>query len=134
LKCAHYQNSAVILGRKGADKLLGKGQMIFDSYVDRDKRLQGSFITETGMKKLLDEIEKTYVQQNKYYFNFNEMKLTLAFMESGESILVNPKTSRPNSEDEKLLDAIMWSLSQNQIANSRLQDYLKIGIIDRIEY
>ncbi|MEL7635675.1 hypothetical protein [Sporomusa sphaeroides] len=108
--------------------------MIFDSYVDRDKRLQGSFITETGMKKLLDEIEKTYVQQNKYYFNFNEMKLTLAFMESGESILVNPKTSRPNSEDEKLLDAIMWSLSQNQIANSRLQDYLKIGIIDRIEY
>lgn len=129
LKCAHYQNSVAILGRQGADKLLGAGQMIFDSPSCRDKRLQGSYITEIDMGKLLDEIKETYVQQNKYHFNVNEMKLTSAFMEmeSGEMILMNPKTSRFNSEDEKLADAIIWSLSQNQIANSRLQDYLKIG-------
>lgn len=129
LRCGHYKNSVTILGRSGADKLIGAGKMIFDSPSGLDKRLQGSFITETDMEKLLDEIKETYVQQNKYHFNFNEMKLTSDFMEmkSGESILMNPKTSRSNSEDEKLPDAIMWSLSQNQIANSRLQDYLKIG-------
>ncbi len=129
LKCGHYQNSVTILGRSGADKLVGVGKMIFDSLSGRDKRLQGSFIKETDMEKLLDEIKETYVQQNKYHFNFNEMKLTSDFMEmeSGESTLMHPKTSRSNLEDEKLPDAIMWSLAQNQIANSRLQGYLRIG-------
>lgn len=129
LKCGHYQNSVAILGRGDAHKLVGVGQMIFDSLSGRDKRLQGSFIKEEDMKELLDEIKETYVQQNKYHFNFDEMKLTSDFMEmeSGESIRMHPKTSHSNSEDEKLPDAIMWSLSQNQIANSRLQEYLKIG-------
>ena len=129
LKCGHYQNSVNILGRGDAYKLVGVGQMIFDSLSGRDKRLQGSFIKEEDMKKLLDEIKGTYVQKNKYPFKFDEMILTSDLMEkeSGESTLMHPKTSRSNSEDEKLPDAIMWSLSQNQIANSRLQDYLKIG-------
>jgi S-DNA-T family DNA segregation ATPase FtsK/SpoIIIE len=129
LRCGHYKNSVTILGRSGADKLIGAGKMIFDSPSGLDKRLQGSFIKETDMGKLLDEIKETYVQKNKYPFKFDEMILTsdLMEMESGEAILMNPKTSRSNSEDEKLPDAIMWSLSQNQIANSRLQDYLKIG-------
>ena len=129
LKCGHYRNSVTILGRSGADKLVGVGKMIFDSPSGLDKRLQGSFIKETDMKKLLNEIKETYVQQNRFDFNLNEMKLTSDFMEmeSDESIRMHSKTSHSNSEDEKLPDAIMWSLSQNQIANSRLQDYLKIG-------
>lgn len=39
----------------------------------------------------------------------------------------NSRTSKDLSEDEKLSDAIMWSLSQSRIAYSRLQSYLQIG-------
>ncbi|MEY8360209.1 hypothetical protein AALA99_14515 [Anaerotruncus colihominis] len=37
LKCSHYQNSIAILGRAEAEKLIGKGQMIFDATSEQDK-------------------------------------------------------------------------------------------------
>ncbi len=66
LKCAHYQISKTILGRAGAEKLVGRGQMIFDFISERDKILQGSYISHKEIKVLLAEIERTFDQQNKY--------------------------------------------------------------------
>lgn len=139
LKCAHYQNSVVILGRPGADKLMGKGQMIFDSPAEKDKRLQGSFIPETSMKELLNEIKKSFEQKNEHPFILRDIDLTSISTESNTQTTDSPKLSKPKAEDEKLPDAIMWSLPQNYIANSRLQVYLSIGnnrankILDRME-
>lgn len=55
------------------------------------------------------------------------MELVSTPIESNIETSISPKISPRNLDDEKLPDAIMWSLSQKQIANSRLQDYLKIG-------
>lgn len=122
LRCSHYQNSVTILGRPGADKLIGKGQMIFDSTTENDKRLQGSFIPEADMKKLLDEIKESFKQKNRFPFILD---IDSIFIESDTDTTDNSKPL--HSEDEKLPDAIMWTLSQNHIANSRLQAYFHVA-------
>lgn len=134
LRCSHYQNSVTILGTPGADKLIGKGQMIFKSRDFKEKRLQGSFIPQTDMKKLLDEIKETFKQKNKHPFILD---IESTFIESNTGTTDNSKPL--HSEDEKLADAIMWTLSQNHIANSRLQAYFHVAnnranrILNRLE-
>lgn len=127
LKCGNQQNSVAILGRAGADKLIGKGQMIFDSPDEEDKRLQGSYITKTGMAELLSEIKRSFEQRNEHPFILRYMDLVSTSTESNTETTDSPKSSKSNLEDEKLPDAIMWSLPQNHIANSRLQAHLNVG-------
>lgn len=127
LRCSHYQNSVTILGTPGADKLIGKGQMIFKSRDFKEKRLQGSFIPQADMKKLLDEIKETFEQKNLYPFILRDIDLTSISSESNTQGTDSSKLSNSKSDDEKLPDAIMWTISQNYIANSRLQAYFHVG-------
>ncbi|SEJ71584.1 Ftsk gamma domain-containing protein [Propionispira arboris] len=127
LKCGNQKNSVAILDRAGAEKLVGKGQMILDSPGKENKRLQGSFITKAGMKELLSEIKESFEQRNEHQFILEDMELVSTSIESDAETSSSPPIAPRILDDEKLPDAIMWSLSQKQIANSRLQDYLKIG-------
>lgn len=127
LKCAHYQNSITILGRAGAEKLLGRGQMIFDSASGKDKVLQGSYISPYDMKALLAEIEKNYEQQNRWPFKISDLDFSLDPTWSDSGIAASAKNLQMQSNDEKLIRAIRWSLPQKNIANSRLQNELHIG-------
>lgn len=137
--CGNQQNSMAILGRAGADKLVGNGQMIFDSRTEKDKRLQGSFIPKPDMKKLLDEIKESFEQKNQHPFTLRDIDLISISTESNTQTTDSPKLSKPTSDDEKLPDAIIWSLPQNYIANSRLQAHLNVGnnranrILDRMK-
>lgn len=127
LKCAHYQNSNALLSRSGAEKLMGQGQMIFDSMLERDKRLQGSFISKGDAKELLDEIKKSFVRKNNYRFIFDEGDSASSSEGSNDEIHIHSQTAQFCSDDKNELAAIMWSLSQSKIAKSRLLDYLHIG-------
>ncbi|SDF10707.1 FtsK/SpoIIIE domain-containing protein [Sporomusa acidovorans] len=139
LKCGNLPNSVAILGRAGAEKLVGKGQMILDSPGKENKRLQGSYITKAGMKELLSEIKESFEQRNEHQFILKDMELVSTSIESDAETSSSPQKSPRIFDDKKLPDAIMWSLSQKQIANSRLQTYLKIGnikanrILERME-
>lgn len=104
----HYQRSIAILGRAGAEKLLGKGRMIFDSPDERDKRLQGAYISAADAKKELDEIRRTFKQENKYPFVISEAKLELDPMESDEES--HGSTKKSKSDDESLLAKIIIKL------------------------
>jgi len=126
LKCSHYQNSKTILGRSGAEKLIGKGQMIFNSSDEQDKRIQGSYIKVNDINKLLSIIKQSFKQQNEYPFKL-DMELISYSSELDKEIFDNQKIFQHNSDDEKVYNAIMWSLSKPQIANYRLQKYLKSG-------
>lgn len=127
LKCSHYQYSNTILGRAGAEKLVGRGQMIFDSIFERGRVLQGSYISPKDMKMLLAEIEETFEQQNKYPFKISNLDTLSNSIQNSVSIAGFSQSSHEQSEDKKLIDAIRWSLPQIQVANSRLQSELKIG-------
>lgn len=140
LKCAHYQNSKTILGRAGAEKLIGRGQMIFDSVLERDKRLQGAFISDKEIKELLTEIKSTFEQENKYPFKLNNLEAVPVPTELNTNAYRNSKKVRGRSDEDILLEVIMWSLPQKQIANSRIQREYHIGnnrairVLERMEY
>ena len=127
LKCAHYQNSVTILGRAGAEKLVGRGQMIFDSISERDRVLQGSYISFKDMTMLLAEIKKNFEQQNKYPFKIGSLDTASDLVERNSRLPGFTRGPRGQSDDEKLAEAIMWTLPQMQVANSRLQAKLQIG-------
>ena len=127
LRCAHYQNSKTILGRAGAEKLIGRGQMIYDSFSERNKILQGSYISHKDIKVLLAEIKETFEQQNKYPFKLNNLDITSISMELNSNTNKTIQKIHGLSDENILLKAIMWSLSQKKIANSRLQRKYKIG-------
>ena len=127
LKCAHYQNSVTILGRAGAEKLVGRGQMIFDSIFERDRVVQGSYISFKDMTMLLAEIEKDFKQQNKYPFKIGSLDTASDLVKRNSRLPGFTQSPPGQSYDEKLAEAIMWTLPQMQVANSRLQAKLQIG-------
>ena len=117
-RCSHYQNSKAILGRGGAEKLMTRGQMIFDSIEERDRRIQGSYIVKTDLKILLRRIQLRFKQENQYPFKLSVMSNTNA-----------PKILQPDTSifDQILPEVIEWTLPQDRIANSRIQGKFNIG-------
>lgn len=127
LKCASYHNSKAILGQTGANKLIGRGQMIFVSSFESGRRLQGSYISHKDMKALLSEIKPTFKQQNKYPFRVNTLTLDSGSTSKNSIVPEFSQSSRQLADDEKLVEAIMWILPQERVANSRLQKKCQIG-------
>lgn len=139
MKCGHFRYSIAILGRAGAEKLVGRGQMIFDSSLEKDRRLQGAYISPKDAKELLCEIDSTFKQRNKYPFILKSLDEDSMFNEQESNAYGVNRTLRDKSDDDILLDAIMWSLPQEKIANSRLQAKCQIGnnranrVLERME-
>jgi len=127
LRCSNHHQSNAILGRTGAHRLVGRGQMIFDYYADIDRRLQGAYISEADMKQQLGEIAKTFEQKNKYPLDINELDLSSAPTESSEG---NPSIpGKPSAEDkfnDNLLKVIELLLDQGKIANSAVIKELSV--------
>ena len=114
-RCAHYRSSSAILGGTGgtgADKLIGRGKMIFKSGENENARLLGAYMPEKVMETLLAEVIKDFKQQNEYPFRIGELgdQEMLIGQNEGSSLL-----------DEKLAEVIAWAIPQRRIANSRVQ-------------
>jgi S-DNA-T family DNA segregation ATPase FtsK/SpoIIIE len=56
-KVIKWQNSDIILGESGAEKLIGKGDMLFSNNSEIE-RLQGAFVSTDEVKRIVDFIEK----------------------------------------------------------------------------
>lgn len=129
--CSHYRYSINIIGNGEAAKLQGQGQMILNSDRVRGKRLLGSFIDDVGMKKLLNDTKASFVQKNSHRpripdaeaFDTSVHDLPLA---SDVSTFILPQGSRFKTFEELLPDAIMWTLPQGKVANSRLLKFLHV--------
>ena len=138
-KCAHYQNSKTILGRAGAEKLIGRGQMIFDSISERDRILQGTYISDREMENLLTEIKETFEQQNSFPFKLDNLGDISISAELDANTYKISQRVRGRSDEDILLEVIMWALPQRQIANSRIQREYGIGnnrairVLERME-
>lgn len=129
--CSHYRYSNNIIGNGDAAKLQGQGQMILNSGFARGKRLLGSFIDESGMKKLLEETKASFDQKNPNRLTLEDIEtIDTLFDDSSSkadmSTFISPKKSRFKTFEELLPDAIMWTLPQEKVANSRLLQYLHV--------
>lgn len=120
-------DSRTILDMTGAEKLLGKGDMLFyPSNLPKPIRVQGAFISDKEVKEVVDFLKS----QNEAEYD-EEILTTIQKEMENSSILENA--------DELLPDAISLVVDEGQASISLLQRKLKIGyaraarIIDQME-
>jgi len=120
-------DSRTILDMAGAEKLLGKGDMLFfPSNLSKPIRIQGAFISDLEVKRVVDYLKEQYNTE----YDADVM----------ESISSEIESNRLAGElDDLLFDAISLVVEEGQASISLLQRRLKIGyaraarIIDQME-
>lgn len=119
-------DSRTIIDMGGAEKLLGKGDMLFYPLgANKPVRLQGAFISEEESEKVIEHVK-------------NEVG-EIEFSSEIEQSISNVNTSRDDSADELLADVIEFVVMSGQASASMLQRKFKIGfnraarIIDDME-
>lgn len=120
-------NSKVILDLIGAEKLLGKGDMLFYPLSElKPKRVQGAFISDEEIKNIVLFIKSAQVTGKEYEVLQH----------------INPVNNNLNNKrktDELLNEAIKIVIETGQVSTSYLQRRLRIGfnraarIVDELE-
>ena len=124
-------DSRTILDQTGAEKLLGRGDMLYYPIGENKPiRVQGAFISEEEVEKVVNFI-KNEEEENKY----EESIIEHIESESKDS----GKLSEGNDGDELINEAIKIVVEYNQASTSFLQRKLRIGfnrasrIMDELE-
>lgn len=123
-KCAHSHTSVAIMGQGGAEKLTGKGSMLYISNeLSEPMYIQGAYMPPEEIRKQI-----TYLKNNMYdcsnKFILSEWEPFFSFELSDCILKADPI---PNHEDKKLAGIIMWVLGNQTISALRIKDKFKIG-------
>lgn len=121
-------DSRTILDNSGAEKLLGKGDMLFLPYnLMKPKRIQGAFVSEDEVVKVVEAIKEE-----------NKPEYDTKVIEKVETELNNKNISE-DDEDELIKEAIEIIVNEQSASVSLIQRKLKVGyaragrIIDQLE-
>lgn len=116
-------DSRTIIDVGGAEKLLGKGDMLFvENGAGQTIRLQGAFVSDEEISRVTNHARK--IASPNYLFEQETLLEEMTMMED---------------EDELTQDAIDFVLEQNSASTSMLQRHFKIGynraarLIDSLE-
>ncbi len=126
-------DSRTILDQIGAEKLLGKGDMLFLPIGQNSPtRIQGSFITDDEIQRIIDFTKSQ--QEAQYIGNFTKLE------EEKEEVEEDNNSEGATSEGENLYDEIVdFVIKQQKASASLLQRKFKIGynraatMIDKLE-
>ncbi|MDF2615283.1 MAG: translocase FtsK [Clostridia bacterium] len=107
-------DSRTILDMNGAEKLLGKGDMLF-SPIGESKpiRIQGAFISDKEVESIVKSIKTEDVRYEE------------SVMQTLETSIVQPDNG--DEEDELVEKAIAFSVGKEKLSISMLQRYFRIG-------
>ena len=126
-------DSRTILDMSGAEKLLGKGDMLFLPMGESTpERIQGAFISEDQIKKVVDYT----ISQQKASFDQHFMNLDSVDQEIKENIV---STDKEEYDDPLYNDIVEFVITQGKASASLLQRKFKLGynraarIIDLLE-
>ncbi len=119
-------DSRTILDMNGAEKLLGKGDMLFapQSY-PKPARIQGAFISDQEVGDVVDFLAK----ENKDAGKPNEIEKAIESIASGNTGVENGTAagSRDDSRDEHFAEAGRFIIEKDKASIGMLQRYYKIG-------
>ncbi len=110
-------DSRIILDCTGAEKLLGKGDMLFSRGGGDPMRIQGALVTDTEVDGI-----RQYFEESKFQGGFDE-----AVMESIEQRAAAGPNGEGGEEDDLLPEAVEVFLATGQASISMLQRRLRIG-------
>ena len=126
-------DSRTILDQVGAEKLLGKGDMFFLPIgQNTPTRIQGSFITDEEIKKIIDYT----IEQQKAQYNDDFMNLEAQQNNEDDNIDMTPSDSQGDNLYEEITDFV---IKTQKASASLLQRKFKIGynkaatMIDKLE-
>ena len=128
--------SRIILDQTGAEKLIGKGDMLYAPLGEgKPRRVQGCFISNEEIEAVISHIKQNaQAEYSEEILEHIERQAEKA--ESGEK---GAGGDPANDEDEMLFDAIDVVVRSGQASTSMLQRHLKLGysraarIIDQME-
>ena len=139
---ASVVDSKTILDRGGAEKLLGKGDMLFNPTGAKEPiRVQGAFLSDGEVEKICEFVRAT---NGTAHYDENFTKLMKEYSaqcgkkgakEDGEL----PEGGGDSREDSKYAEAVRIAVESGQISTSMLQRKIGVGyargakLVDRME-
>ena len=129
LKVSSGTDSRVIMDEQGAEKLLGKGDMLFKSVsMPKPTRVQGCWISDKEVERVVDFLK------NKFELDYDddvmkevERQAELVKSNDKSSDSVGFESGDIDVSDDKLEDAIRIVVENGQASVSTLQRKLKLG-------
>ncbi|MEG0579269.1 MAG: DNA translocase FtsK, partial [Niameybacter sp.] len=107
-------DSRTILDTNGAEKLLGKGDMLFCPIGEsKPLRIQGAFVSDQEVESIVEAVKNTRTAQ------YEEAVI--------ESIAAPPVAIESGDEDELIVEAINLANGKDKLSISMLQRYFRIG-------
>ncbi|MCC8097660.1 MAG: hypothetical protein LIO44_03695, partial [Eubacterium sp.] len=126
-------NSRIILDESGAEKLIGKGDMLLKTVeMERSLRVQGALISNEEIKKIVDSIKTEEPNYDK------SIIASIENAESGGESIGGGHTASKGS-DEIINDVIAYVVKSKKASTSLIQRQFQIGynraarIIDELE-
>ncbi len=117
-------DSRTILDQTGAEKLLGKGDMLFLPIgVNSPTRIQGSFITDDEIKKLIDFT----VEQQKAQYDESLLNLETVDHNAVDNTVIDEVAGDADSEEELYQQVLEFVVRTQKASASLLQRKFKIG-------
>ena len=105
-----YVDSMTIIDSVGADKLLGRGDMLYAESGQPQRRVQGAFVSDLEISNVIEYIKR---QRTKEYF-FTQEKLI-------------KRATRPSSSDELLSDVARYAVKKGEASINKISKEFKIG-------
>ncbi|MDD5528023.1 MAG: DNA translocase FtsK 4TM domain-containing protein [Patescibacteria group bacterium] len=113
-------DSKTILDGMGAEKLLGKGDMLFQTpEISKPKRLQGAFVSDNEIKRIVD-----YIKDKGGDFEYVEGVTEKQAVHGIASVGIDGQTG---DEDELLVEAKDLIIKSGKASASMLQRRLSVG-------
>ncbi len=140
LTVASAVDSRTILDSSGAEKLLGKGDMLFMPLgYAKPVRVQGCFVSGGEVKAVVEFLKQTETQQYDESVEQEIIRLAQTTEKSGGRGDAEDKLDSPDDSDEMLPQAIEVVVEAGMASTSLLQRKLRLGyaragrIIDEME-
>jgi len=121
-KVASQIDSRTVLDMAGAEKLLGNGDMLFLSgETSKPMRIQGSFVSEQEVKRVVKYLEEEYGEEHGEEINFSKDG------NNQESILNSVSFEDGDDDDDLYEEARSLVIEAKKASTSYLQRRLKVG-------
>ncbi len=123
--CAKYHNSITILGEGGAEKLPGKGAMLYKSNeYPTPLRLQGAYMSPNDVAQLVRRITSA---EHDYSNKFSIAEFDADGCSKPETEDTEDKSQVDDSENKELVDIILWTLGRDNISANQIKEQFRMG-------
>lgn len=131
-------DSRTILDMNGAEKLLGKGDMLFNPQgAPKPIRVQGAFVSDEEVSSVVE-----YIKEHNGGAQYNDsvqQKMESLQASGGNSVMISDSDASDDGRDSYFIDAAKIIVDKEKASIGMLQRYLKVGfnraarIMDQLE-